>query len=272
MNNGSAVANRLPSASGKGLLWHWSGQAVTCAALEWRTTPAWGLLLMATPFLLALGGLASAAMGKDAYEYFTGEDGLVENIQVVLYAAALVMSFRVARRLRAADEKGIAAMYLLLGVGFFFLVGEEVSWGQRVFGWITPETLREINRQQEINLHNLYSTDMVFKWVQLLVGAYGAFLPFLVPRMKLWARYRDKMAFLVPPPSLALYFFFMFVWRVYRNLVPPPQSLYFFVSEFNEVLELILAAAFFLFLAYQLRRMRWRQRMGADNAEGFSAT
>ena len=272
MKNGSAVATRLPSASGEGLFGHWFWRPVTGAALEWSTTPAWGLLLLATPFLLALGGLVSAAMGKDAYKYFTGEDGLVENMQVVLYAAALVMSFLVARRLRAADEKGIAAMYLLLGVGFFFLVGEEVSWGQRVFGWITPETLREINRQQEINLHNLYSTDMVFKWVQLLVGAYGAFLPFLVPRMKLWARYRDKMAFLVPPPSLALYFFFVFVWRVYRNLVPPPQGLDFFVSEYSEVLELILAAAFFLFLAYQLRRMRWRQRMGTDSAEGFSAT
>jgi len=144
MKNGSAVATRLPSASGEGLFGHWFWRPVTGAALEWSTTPAWGLLLLATPFLLALGGLVSAAMGKDAYKYFTGEDGLVENMQVVLYAAALVMSFLVARRLRAADEKGIAAMYLLLGVGFFFLVGEEVSWGQRVFGWITPETLREI--------------------------------------------------------------------------------------------------------------------------------
>jgi hypothetical protein len=46
-------------------------------------------------------------------------------------------------------------IYLLLGLLFFFAFGEEISWGQRLFGWQTPEHLKEINLQQETNFHNL---------------------------------------------------------------------------------------------------------------------
>lgn len=43
------------------------------------------------------------------------------------------------------------AMVLLLGL----MIGEELSWGQRIFGWGTPSFLAEINSQSEINLHNI---------------------------------------------------------------------------------------------------------------------
>ena len=36
-----------------------------------------------------------------------------------------------------------------------FGMGEEISWGQRVFGIETPEFLAEANAQKETNLHNL---------------------------------------------------------------------------------------------------------------------
>jgi hypothetical protein len=38
---------------------------------------------------------------------------------------------------------------------FFFAFGEELSWGQRLFHVQSPELLKEINYQQEINIHNL---------------------------------------------------------------------------------------------------------------------
>lgn len=45
--------------------------------------------------------------------------------------------------------------FLLLGLLFFFIFGEEISWGQRIFNIDTPEIIAEINVQKEINLHNL---------------------------------------------------------------------------------------------------------------------
>ena len=44
---------------------------------------------------------------------------------------------------------------MLLGLLFFVLVGEEISWGQRIFGFATPEGMEEKNIQGEFNLHNM---------------------------------------------------------------------------------------------------------------------
>jgi len=44
--------------------------------------------------------------------------------------------------------------FLLLGLLFFFGAGEEISWGQRIFHFQTPEVLSS-NIQHEFNAHNL---------------------------------------------------------------------------------------------------------------------
>jgi hypothetical protein len=44
--------------------------------------------------------------------------------------------------------------FLLLGLLFFFGAGEEISWGQRIFNYNTPEVAVS-NIQNEFNLHNM---------------------------------------------------------------------------------------------------------------------
>lgn len=43
----------------------------------------------------------------------------------------------------------------IVAVALIVLAGEEISWGQRVFGIVTPEGLGHLNHANEINLHNL---------------------------------------------------------------------------------------------------------------------
>lgn len=43
----------------------------------------------------------------------------------------------------------------MLALVFVFGFGEEISWGQRILGFETPELIKEINIQEEFNLHNL---------------------------------------------------------------------------------------------------------------------
>ena len=45
--------------------------------------------------------------------------------------------------------------FVIFALAFFFAFGEEISWGQRIFHFATPESLREINRQEEFNIHNI---------------------------------------------------------------------------------------------------------------------
>lgn len=47
------------------------------------------------------------------------------------------------------------AAWLLIGVTAIFIAAEEISWGQRIFGIQTPESISKLNIQEELNIHNL---------------------------------------------------------------------------------------------------------------------
>ncbi len=87
------------------------------------------------------------------------EDGVVEWIGALgLFAAAglFLASFVVARRRRPAEINRVGVwLLLLLAAGFLVLAGEEISWGQRLFGFGTPEALSSVNAQHETTVHNL---------------------------------------------------------------------------------------------------------------------
>ena len=95
--------------------------------------------------------------------WLTDEDGVIETLGAIMYLISSV-GFGLAyfRSSRSQDHhmgqigpvrKNI--FYLLLSL--FFLLGflEEISWGQRIFGIETPAVIAKINRQKEINIHNL---------------------------------------------------------------------------------------------------------------------
>ena len=45
--------------------------------------------------------------------------------------------------------------FAALAIVLFLAFGEEISWGQRIFNFSTPEAIDRINVQHEFNLHNL---------------------------------------------------------------------------------------------------------------------
>lgn len=86
----------------------------------------------------------------------TREDGPVEWATVL---ALLALAVLVGRHLLTAPKDKFpwwlkAAGYALVVLALF-AAGEEISWGQRLFGFSTGETMQRINLQQETNLHNL---------------------------------------------------------------------------------------------------------------------
>ena len=45
--------------------------------------------------------------------------------------------------------------FLLLAIFLLFVAGEEVSWGQKLFGFRAPDLISSVNFQKELNIHNL---------------------------------------------------------------------------------------------------------------------
>ena len=228
---------------------------VRAIALEWGISTRWATVIWVMPFVVALSGVLAALGGKDVYRWYTTEDGPVENLQVLFYFLAFLVALRIVWRFAVSRDRAMAALFGLFCLGSVVMIGEELTWGQRIFGWETPYAMLIRSKQAETNLHTICGVEFAFKWVQMLVGAYGAFLPLLVWRWRPLAAYRQTLARLVPPFSVIHYFLFMFLWRTYRNLIPRPRTFYIFFSEYNEVIELILAMGFFLFSLYQLRKL-----------------
>ena len=50
---------------------------------------------------------------------------------------------------------------------------EEISWGQRIFDIDTPEALKEVNVQKEINIHNLVFFQRRRHWFLIFIGVSG---------------------------------------------------------------------------------------------------
>jgi len=89
----------------------------------------------------------------DSYESFTKEDALAENLSFFFYlVAGLIILFATARNTHP-QARGV--LPVLLGLFFIVVAGEEISWGQRILDFNTPDAMLESNTQGEFNFHNL---------------------------------------------------------------------------------------------------------------------
>lgn len=80
------------------------------------------------------------------------ELGLIELTQNVVLLIALTLMVWLAVR---AHDGMLRAWALFIALGTFFLLGEEISWGQHFFGWTTTGVFENINDQGETNFHNV---------------------------------------------------------------------------------------------------------------------
>jgi len=93
------------------------------------------------------------------FKHLGTEDGFMENLGALSFLLTSVVFFGIFLQLRKAKEttpKDLGAWYwyLTLAILFFFVAGEEISWGQRLFNWGTPDWM-ESNVQKETTIHNL---------------------------------------------------------------------------------------------------------------------
>ena len=135
---------------------------------------------------------------------FAIEDGPVEyGTALMLLVSALVLAWQAVRQFRLGQAlAGVClVVYALI---FVFGTGEEISWGQRIFGLETPDYLMERNYQEEITLHNIVVggkqlTKTVFGGgLTVAILLYLLALPALYGKSALVTRLADRLAVPVP--------------------------------------------------------------------------
>jgi hypothetical protein len=215
---------------------------------EWHLTSTWALALAAAPLVIAAIGLVTAPF-ESIYRTLADEDGLLEWIQVAVLIAVIALAAALVVALWRRGHRLLALLYLVATVGAIFVAGEEVSWGQRIIGFVTPSVLEDVNRQGETNVHNIGSVLALFN-LGIMAASIGAIvLPFLR-----WTVWRDRARsvagyVLIPPFALGTAFAIPLVYRVVRLVFLPDAGAR--VTKFQEYAELCfyLGLAAFLFLA-----------------------
>lgn len=201
-----------------------------------------GLLIIAVGYLLLYTNLP-------LFDSYTKEDHLVEWLTVM---GLLMGSFVCLRRaLRLGRSRGWMMFFtaLLLGLVLFLAAGEEISWGQRIFGIESPEYFKENNTQQETNFHNLVLGGMrVNRWIfsfllTAVLSAYLIILPLLY-RRKQWAqRFVRFWGVPLPQPYQTVSAVVLFV---ITQLMPHEKK--------AELLECGIALLLFLVLAFPVNK------------------
>ena len=128
-----------------------------------------------------------------------------KSIDIFLLVASLVL----VQNAVSLKRRGLTLAFactLFYALLFFFAGGEEVSWGQRIFGWESSEFFVQNNKQLETNFHNLMVGELHL--AKTLFGSvlttiilfYLVVLPPLYPRVGVIRTIADK--FVIPVPGL----------------------------------------------------------------------
>ena len=89
------------------------------------------------------------------YNYIWIENGLVENLQLILLFSSIILIFFSLTKIKLKKFKIFKYFLILKLLGLSFIFFEETSWMQHFLLYKTPSVIENINYQKEFNLHNI---------------------------------------------------------------------------------------------------------------------
>ncbi len=176
-----------------------------------------GFILLA---LLVLSFLVICSLDEDKAFKLSIEDGIIEYLSGLFFFMAAIMSFYHFVTVKPGKNNyifrtGRNYLVLLLGLFFLFCAGEEISWGQRIFGIDTPEFMEKENAQKEFNFHNLYMFQGTDRDMNLKTG-----LMYWFTGHKIFAYFWITFCLLIPLASALFAKLRYFLKRIFFPVMP----------------------------------------------------
>lgn len=149
--------------------------------------------LVSNSLILLVLIIAGVLVNLDPELYYRAgqEDGFLEWATFWAFAIAAYRYVVIAVRDRR-ESGGIPWFAVGLGIFCILVALEEISWGQRLFGYRPPDYFLQENFQQEFNLHNIASTSLRKLLMLLILGGYGvgtalvSLIPSVGERLRRW--------------------------------------------------------------------------------------
>jgi hypothetical protein len=180
------------------------------------------------------------------------EDSVTEYLTFGVYLAVAFAAYKMMKRIMKYKplpkvwRMFLFAIFAVITFTAAVIAGEEISWGQRIFGFRTPDAIAENNTQYEFNLHNQKS---VFSYVYIayaILGIYGSSSWAIIEgfkKAKMPKAILQTLEMLSPPLVLIGFFIPIVVYAILRQNLGDVRF-----DQWEELVELYLAAGIFLFL------------------------
>jgi hypothetical protein len=181
---------------------------------EWGVSRKGFVSLLFAPVLVFLVFAIIRQVDRSHWREYWMEGGPAEWLQFFMLAFAVAFSLSIAASLMK-QRSSLALLYVCLAAGLFFVAGEEIAWGQWLFGLSTPPGLVEINYKAELSVHNISSLVAAFDIGKLMLGAWGLLGGWVL----LWLRRHGVQSLpeiLVPPLFLGSWFLVVVICRLAR--------------------------------------------------------
>lgn len=182
------------------------------------------------------------------------EGGPHEVLQFTFAALGLIWAIKCLIKVWPDAHPLLIAWVIFFCFGCAYIAGEEISWGQHIFYWDTPEYWAVMNDQQETNLHNISSWLDQKPKLLLLAGVVvgGLIIPFLQKHKP--EILSQKIQIIYPPiilgPTAALTLATKLIDKVDEHLTET-----ILLSRASEVEELYLFYFVMLYLVVLHRRL-----------------
>jgi len=188
-----------------------------------------------------------AFFDKQRFADFVQEDSVAEYATAAFFGLMAILCFKRFLSLLREKSKLPALTWFGLFLMTFFVFGEEISWGQRIFNIQSGEFFKEFNTQDETNLHNLKFKGvsinrLVFsKIVTIAMGIYFLVLPFVVNRVN-WLN-KLLSTWNVPMPKIHHTIALLFCTFVIM-VIPVPKNWELWEMAFSFIFFLVLYRPF----------------------------
>lgn len=213
----------------------------------------WKRIIFIFPIILFFIFLIINMRYHQFFLFLEEEDSVIEWLQFLFILVSSICSF-VLFQFWKTKNKFIAHIFLLTGIGFFIIAGEEISWGQRIFNIETPEEYAKLNTQGETTLHNY---GPIFGYVYLAYMYFGLFASLLwtikKPLLKIVPKIiKPVLNIFIPGWHYFIYFFTAFAYNFERFYINPRTG----HALWEEPMELLLFFGVVLFFIELLARKK----------------
>lgn len=172
-------------------------------------------------------------LSQDVLTALLSEQGPHEALQFLIVSAGFLIAGRTLFLVDRRSDVWLFAWVFLATVCCLYVAGEEISWGQHVWEWATPEFWDTINDQAETNIHNTSSwfdqKPRLLLRVGILVG--GILMPVILRFQP--SLLPEKFAVIYPPAALSLTA--VMAWAIYLTDKVTHSAFFERISELEEL-------------------------------------